>query len=540
MDSEFDIYNELALKIFKEKVLDLKKIHNIESFIGLHGTSKWLLYVSGNVFEKNFDVIKATLAEISEQYSIEINVKFANQDFIKDNFEIQFKFAIPSDSIELSFESQAINTLQVLVEKAYNLNSSDVHLTLTDKLNAHFRVDKLMHRKLAEHYPLDIGQRIFNATMNTTNHGDIDFDNTQSKSIKFKVRNFKTDQMTPILVRIEKTPIDSRFESSQAMFLRLTQSVAPPTFDDIRVDHYIRKLMTKHIKESAGLILVTGPTGSGKTSLLGASLWEFPQNKTLRTLEDPAEFDLQCISPYMTQRSVDKSKWDSNLSSILRQDPDGILLGEIRNLEQAETCIEATNTGHLVLSTLHTKSAIGTIDRLLDMGVPIEQLTAEKTLSLIIATRLAPKTCQKCALRYSEIHPNLQDQLVHLKLSNEELENLRFANCIGSDLQRVPGIWNNHSNDLSCSCNSGISGVEPVAEFLQFTDSIRNFLINKRSTLGLADELKKRGWLSIDDIALQKFKSGVLDPFMIKDHICDLTTPASLDDEFFGHLYIED
>ena len=187
------------------------------------------------------------------------------------------------------------------------------------------------------------------------------------------------------------------------------------TFDKLGMQPPVYKIMQNELKKPNGMILTTGPTGSGKTTTLYAFLKTVssPEVKVI-TIEDPIEYHL----PHITQTQIDPPKgydFSNGLRSILRQDPDIILVGEIRDLETAGIAMHAALTGHLVFSTLHTNDAAGTIPRLIDLGVKTNIISP--ALNVVIAQRLVRLLCKECK---REVKPNDQEK----KMIEKEIKNL--------------------------------------------------------------------------------------------------------------------
>ncbi len=182
----------------------------------------------------------------------------------------------------------------------------------------------------------------------------------------------------------------------------------------------------KIISEPHGILLVTGPTGSGKTTSLYAMLTELNQiTRNILTIEDPIEYDLQGIGQTQVNNKVQMT-FAKGLRAILRQDPDVVMIGEIRDLETAEIAVQASLTGHLVLSTLHTNSALGAISRLQDMGV--EPFLLSSSLVGIIAQRLVRKLCENCK-SISHINPKEEQILHHIPVNKEIYEPKGCEHC---------------------------------------------------------------------------------------------------------------
>ncbi len=224
----------------------------------------------------------------------------------------------------------------------------------------------------------------------------------------------------------------------------------------------------EHMKEAAtlnhGMVLVTGPTGSGKTTTLYTllQLIDTQANKII-TLEDPIEYNLPGISQSQINEDRDYD-FATGLRAILRQDPDVIMVGEIRDLETAETAAQASLTGHLVLSTLHTNSAVESIPRLINMGV--KSFILAPALNLIVAQRLVRKLCPDCA----ETTPVTESQKAHIA---ETLEAIRKK---GIEAPSVPAQLKSAKGCEKCS-QTGYKGQMAIAEVLRFNQGLRNLIL---------------------------------------------------------------
>ena len=241
------------------------------------------------------------------------------------------------------------------------------------------------------------------------------------------------------------------------------------------------------IKKPNGIILVTGPTGCGKTTTLYSALTEINSiEDKIITTEDPVEYNLDGVIQVQIRPYIGLT-FSACLRSILRQDPDKILVGEIRDLETAEMSIQASLTGHLVLSTLHTNDAASTIARLIDMD--IEPFLITSTLEAIIAQRLVRKICSDCKEEYS---PDTQElSLIGLKPSDvKDKKFYRGKGCEG--------------------CNGiGYKGRIGIFEILIVNDKIRVLIVNKASTGELRRKSHEEGMLMLREDGLQKVLMGI-------------------------------
>ena len=241
------------------------------------------------------------------------------------------------------------------------------------------------------------------------------------------------------------------------------------------------------IHQPYGMVLVTGPTGSGKTTTLYSALSELNQTtENISTAEDPVEFNLNGINQVQMHDDIGLN-FASTLRSFLRQDPDIIMVGEIRDFETAEIAIKAALTGHLVLSTLHTNDAPSTVSRLLNMGVEPFLITA--SLNAVVAQRLCRKICSDCK---TEVTVNPQT-LVDLQMSPAQIE--------GAKIQRGEGCH-------TCS-ETGYKGRVAVYEVMTMHDELKEMLLNGASTAELKSEAVRMGMRTLRQSAIRKMLEGM-------------------------------
>ncbi len=236
-----------------------------------------------------------------------------------------------------------------------------------------------------------------------------------------------------------------------------------------------------------GIVLVTGPTGSGKTTTLYSALSELNDIRDkLITTEDPVEYDIDGIVQVPIDASIGNT-FAMCLRAILRQDPDVILVGEIRDPETAEIAVQASLTGHMVFSTLHTNDAPSSVTRLRDMGVPPFLITA--TVEAILAQRLVRRVCSKCR---EEVRPN-NDMLMDMRLSPNEIASKKFYRGRGCDF---------------CN-NSGFKGRVGLFELLVMNDELRDMIMRNASTDDLRERAKAYGMVALRDAGLEAVYQGI-------------------------------
>ncbi len=252
---------------------------------------------------------------------------------------------------------------------------------------------------------------------------------------------------------------------------------------------------------SHGMILITGPTGSGKTTTLYGMLEKFNSpGRKLITLEDPIEYHLEGVS----QSQINEKRgydFANGLRAILRQDPDVVMLGEIRDLATAETAAQAALTGHVLLSTLHTNSAIETIPRLVNIGLP--PFMVAPALNTIIAQRLVRKVCPNCSI----LKPIPQAQLEQIKQTVATIHQLQptleaaFPENIPTELPTVVGC------DI-CS-HTGYKGRLAIHEMLDVDFELKDLILNKASTTKMIESMRRKGVLTMREDGTLKVLKGM-------------------------------
>ncbi|OFV98496.1 MAG: hypothetical protein A3F68_07030 [Acidobacteria bacterium RIFCSPLOWO2_12_FULL_54_10] len=292
-----------------------------------------------------------------------------------------------------------------------------------------------------------------------------------------------------IKVQRESKSYDLRVSTLPTLFgekivLRILSSGTDlPTLENIHLDPENQKLLLRSVNQPQGMILVTGPTGSGKSTTLYACLgYRRSPDVNIVTVEDPIEYQVGGINQVQVNIKAGLT-FAASLRSILRQDPDIILIGEMRDLETTEIAFHAAMTGHLVFSTLHTNSSIATVSRLLDLGVDPVLITS--SVSLITAQRLVRKLCDACKEAYDP-PPGLVERL---NLQNEGLEFYKPKGC------------------GQCG-DSGYSGRMALHEFLPMTNTLRDLIVRKSSDYEVQRVMKENGMKFLLDQGVEKIRQG--------------------------------
>ncbi|WP_041522484.1 type IV-A pilus assembly ATPase PilB [Gilvimarinus agarilyticus] len=299
-----------------------------------------------------------------------------------------------------------------------------------------------------------------------------------------------------IKMKISKTrAIDFRVNTLPTLFgekivLRiLDPSSAKLGIDALGYEDAQKKMYLDALEQPQGMILVTGPTGSGKTVSLYTGLNILnTEERNISTAEDPVEINLEGINQVQMNTKVGLTFAEA-LRSFLRQDPDIVMVGEIRDLETAEIAIKAAQTGHLVLSTLHTNSAPETLTRLLNMGVPAFNVAT--SVSLIIAQRLARRLCPKCKKPATDIPPEIltEEGFDDIGIPREEFE---LFHPVGCD-----------------SCLKGYKGRVGVYEVVRITSAISSLIMEGGNSLQIAKAANEAGFNNLRVSALRKAAQGL-------------------------------
>jgi general secretion pathway protein E/type IV pilus assembly protein PilB len=248
--------------------------------------------------------------------------------------------------------------------------------------------------------------------------------------------------------------------------------------------------MREIVQLPQGLVLLTGPTGSGKTTTLYAALAQAnDEGRKIITIEDPIEYQLEGVCQIQTREDIGLS-FSQGLRSVLRHDPDVVLIGEIRDAETAEIAVRAALTGHLVLSTLHTNDSIGSIARLLEMRV--EPFLVASSVVCCIAQRLAQRLCRQCLAPDDNVPDLIRSEMADsLRLPPAEIRAFRGTGC------------------GECS-GRGYRGRVAIYEFFVVNDRIADLIVPGVKTGQLRDAARVEGWRSLREIGWRKVQDGVI------------------------------
>jgi general secretion pathway protein E len=259
------------------------------------------------------------------------------------------------------------------------------------------------------------------------------------------------------------------------------------SFTELGFDQFTVDLITRALKRKSGMLLVTGPTGSGKTTTLYAMLKELNSSeKKLVSLEDPVEYHLEGVTQSPVDENSDYS-FSNGLKALLRHDPDVILIGEIREATTAKLASEAALTGHVVLSSLHTNSALGAISRLRNLG--LESFNIASAINAVFAQRLVRKVCSHCVKKSWVDLSDHKRVSVLLKTLEAKYPNLKTSGKTKGQHEGQTGIFLEVPEPSGCEkcSHTGYSGQTAICEALWFTDQLRDAIAKEMGEQGLKE-----------------------------------------------------
>ncbi|NQT94855.1 MAG: type II secretion system ATPase GspE [Candidatus Omnitrophica bacterium] len=418
---------------------------------------------------------KAIRDSIDQYYGVAGGVDEVIKEMDKAKKTIAGKPASDKELARLAEDAPIIKLVNMIIMQAVKDKASDIHIEPEEKmLRVRYRIDGLLHE--GPQPPKDLEAAILSRVKVLANMDIAERRKPQDGRIMLKMQGKDIDMRVSSFPTVHGENIVIRILDKASVLLGLAE---------LGMSKEALKGFDKLIRRPHGIILVTGPTGSGKTTTLYAALSTInTEEKNIITIEDPVEYQLPMIR--QTQVNVKAGlNFASGLRSILRQDPDIIMVGEIRDPETAEIATQAAMTGHLVFSTLHTNDAAGAVTRLVDMGM--EPFLVSDSVIGILAQRLVRVVCEKCKEKITPTDDMLKD------LGLERSDNISIYKGKGCP---------------KCK-NMGYMGRAGIYELLIIDDDIKKLIIAKAS----ADEIKKKavssGMQTLRDDGIEKATAGI-------------------------------
>lgn len=372
-------------------------------------------------------------------------------------------------------ESEAVAIVNDILLSAVRQEASDIHIEPgSEKVRARLRVDGVL--SVAKEYPLEMLPNIVSRIKIMAEMDIGERRKPQDGRFDIPVSGREFD------VRVSTLPLS---KGEKIVMRLLDKSKIKINLQDLGFTPEQYRIFSEHLLRPHEIILVTGPTGSGKTTTLYGGLNQINDiRRNIVTVEDPVEYELSGVNQVQVNVKADLT-FSSALRSILRQDPDVVMIGEIRDVETAEIAIQAALTGHLVLSTLHTNDAAGAITRLLDMGIP--PFLIGSSVGMVLAQRLVRLLCPQCKKEF--LVPEKTQQELGLKY-DPQLYFYKPTGCKQCD-------------------NSGYRGRLGIYEMLLVTDSIESLIMERGSSHAISRQAQLEGIISLREAGLNKVRSGL-------------------------------
>jgi type IV pilus assembly protein PilB len=399
-----------------------------------------------------------------------------NLEVIEDNEEIDL-----SSLTRMSEDAPVVRLVNVLLVDALRRGASDIHIEPYEKeLRIRFRIDGVLYDVM--HPPLKMRDALISRLKIMSKLDISEKRLPQDGRIKIKVkvdaRSRELDFRVSTLPTLFGEKVVLRLLDKENLMLDMTKlGFEPQSLEKFQ----------RNIARPYGMVLVTGPTGSGKTNTLYSALQSLNTTATnIMTAEDPVEFNLAGVNQVQMKEQIGLN-FAAALRSFLRQDPNIILVGEIRDFETAEIAIKAALTGHLVLSTLHTNDAPSTISRLMNMG--IEPFLVATSVNLIQAQRLIRRVCKDC----KKEHQTPAEAMIEVGFTPDEARTLKTYKGRGCQ-----------------TCNgTGYKGRVGLYEVMEVTDEIRELILIGASALELRKRAIEDGMITLRESGLYKIRAGI-------------------------------
>ena len=502
-----EIFGQAIAEYFKVSFIDLEKTKINENVLFLIPE---LVAHSKNIiaFYQDKDVLKVGMTNPSDLNTIhliqkrvgqKIKAYYATPQAIKDTLKL-YKGTLKDEfssilnklkdkSLDQKHKDKLIiKIVDTLLEYGQQNKASDIHIEPSEnQIRVRFRIDGVMHKVLElpnDLYDFILARIKILSSMRTDEHKT-----AQDGKLRFKFNGEVVDVRVSIVPTTKGENTVMRLLSSRGRQFSLL---------DLGLSGNNLKNVQKAIKNPSGMVLVAGPTGCGKTTTLYAILKTLNNLKVhISTIEDPVEYNIEGISQIQVNPKTGLT-FAKGLRSIVRQDPDIIMVGEVRDNETAGIAVNSALTGHLVLSTLHTNDAVTALPRLIDMK--IEPFLISSTTNIVIAQRLVRKICQECKASY--------------KLDKEQLEILEYQKDIKDFLEKTNNKELDQINFYKGSgckiCNNtGYDGRIGVFETLAMSQEIKKLIVEKASSDVLMQKARELGMKTMIEDGLEKALNGI-------------------------------
>ncbi|MFS4469597.1 GspE/PulE family protein [Maribacter sp. 2210JD10-5] len=425
---------------------------------------------NGMVLKTDTEALENLLAELQIVLNTPVILQQCNKEELQKYLSTNYRQQLAATGKKLEYTS---DFLEKILFQAKQIGSSDIHFESYEKrCRVRFRIDG----KLMEQFsvPMDEYPTIINKIKIKANLDIAEKRLPQDGRISIKTSNTEFD------IRVSSLPT---LYGEKLVLRLLSKDTEALDLQSLGFTKTELKRFEENIKKPNGIVLISGPTGSGKTTTLYASLKHLNDDRTnILTVEDPIEYTLEGVNQVQLQENIGLD-FANTLKTFLRQDPDIIMLGEIRDVATANMAIRAALTGHLVLSTIHTNSAWATISRLIDMGIP--SFLIASTLNMSVAQRLVRKLCNDCK------------------------REIPLDTSLFPENFTIPEYLNTNFKPIGCNTchHTGYHGRKAIYEILPITQDL--LVPIKENHLGIEDYLDEKEIGSLKENAIQLIQSGV-------------------------------
>ncbi len=381
--------------------------------------------------------------------------------------------------------------VMLMVSYALDLRSSDIHVEpLKNTVQVRYRVDGVLRRVVE--YPPNLHPAVVSRIKIMSNlkideqripqDGRAEVTTAEGRDLDLRVSSLPTVNGEKIVMRIQD------------------QSRTIPTLEELGLSGSALKIYMDALHLPNGVILTSGPTGSGKTTTLYASLLLLnTPDVNILTIEDPVEIQMDGLNQSQVHPDIDYT-FAYGLRSALRQDPDIIMVGEIRDRETVDVAIEASLTGHLVLSTIHTNSAVETVTRILNMGVPNFLVTA--TVNAVVAQRLVRKLCQNCK------QPAVTDETT-MNMVKHALSLLPASEGVDPALLANPVFYGPKADGCEHCAGIGYLGRVGLFEVMKMNNALRELILKNGTSLQIQEVAQQTGMVTLEQFGVIKALQGL-------------------------------
>ena len=411
--------------------------------------------------ERIYGAGKSRMAQILEQTSPTDEVTATDVEQLKD----------------LASEAPVIRLVNLIIQRAVDAGASDIHIEpFANRLKVRYRIDGVLQE--VEAPPSHLTPAVISRVKLISNLNIAERRLPQDGRVRLRVQGRELD------VRVSTVPT---MHGESVVLRLLNQEAVALNFESLGFEAEELRRFSDILTLPHGMVLVTGPTGSGKTTTLYTALHRLnTSERKILTVEDPVEYQLEGINQIQVKPAVDLT-FANALRSIVRQDPDVIMVGETRDLETARICIQSALTGHLVLSTLHTNDAASSVTRLLEMGVEDYLLTS--TVNAVIGQRLVRILCTNCREPYEPL--------------SETVERTGLARAASSD-----SILLYKATGCEHCCGTGYRGRKAIVELMVMSDDIRRLVLQHAQSGEIKRAARNEGMRTMYEDGLRKALAG--------------------------------